>query len=544
LEENREVHKEALPEDWGPLRRRLWALITIEDDPQSFWWFYKTIFGRPIPDHAYYEWILPIYLIRPDFKHREKYLKEFEDYWTRWDMQTPEIKPGLLGTVTEAFRGSTKTTTLTIAWTAYRIGKEPEKSHLLIQVGDEIAKDNSQQIADIISTNEGWKNAFPTVVPDPDIGWGAAGYEVKRTDMDYSAWRRLCAATKGKDPTFVGLGYKSRAIIGKHPTGSLTMDDIHDENNTFSDRELAKVKQIVNGTILPTRTPSTWFGVIGTPWTSKDVLATLKATGLFYGAVTPVAREVPTWPTEYHEDKIKELQELCGEIEFARMYLCDVTATEGVHLRREWLSYYPHEKIQPHWPIVMANDYASTQDKLKDKDRDYFTIAVGAGIPGGGGIILIDGFRDHVSQGEAELKLKEFYGLYPYTQVIGIESVGKGEEFYHLMLRNSRLPLQSCKPGRRSKGQRFEKGMAPLFEFNRAWLSDKPNKFIQHFVKEWLQYPLGEHDDCLDAVYWMLFVGMQHLQGDRYMPGVHDPTEVFRVSKPKEFNPYEGIGRL
>ena len=67
---------------------------------------------------------------------------------------------------------------------------------------------------------------FPHVVPDRDLGWGAGGYEVKRTDIEYEEWR---AANAGrKDPTLIGVGYKSRAIIGKHPDGVLIVDDIHD----------------------------------------------------------------------------------------------------------------------------------------------------------------------------------------------------------------------------------------------------------------------------------------------------------------------------
>ena len=49
--------------------------------------------------------------------------------------------------------------------------------------------------------------------PDPKQGWGSAGYEVMRSDMDYAAWRAECARTKGKDPTLLGLGYRSRAVI-------------------------------------------------------------------------------------------------------------------------------------------------------------------------------------------------------------------------------------------------------------------------------------------------------------------------------------------
>jgi hypothetical protein len=95
--------------------------------------------------------------------------------------------------------------------------------------------------------------------------------------------------------------------------------------------------------------------------------------------------------------------------------------------------------------------------------------------------------------------------------VIGVEAVGKGEEFFHLMLRSSRLPLQPVNTGRSSKGERFEKGMAPLFQFRRVWVADVEAPFIRTFKDEWVRWPHGEHDDTLDAVYWMLYVGAPHL---------------------------------
>jgi hypothetical protein len=69
-----------------------------------------------------------------------------------------------------------------------------------------------------------------------------------------------------------------------------------------------------------------------------------------------------------------------------------------------------------------------------------------------------------------------------------------------------------------------------------------PHPFINEFKKEWVQYPFGEHDDCLDAVYWMLFVGLPHMMGNTFSPGVHDPVQVFISNKVKAENPFEDLG--
>jgi hypothetical protein len=496
------------------------SLAKADDGSKGFEAFYRLVFGRPLPCHAVTEWLPAIYGAR----HQG------------------------LGTVIEAFRGSCKTTTLTIAWVAFRVGHHPEKSNLLLQVGDSIARDNAQQIADIIDYNEGWKQVFPHVEPDRKAGWSSTGYEVVRTDMDYAEWRRLCAREKGKDPTFVGLGYRSRAVIGKHPTGVLLVDDIHDENNTRSARELETVRKIVMGTILPTVTPDTWQVFVGTPWTANDVLAYLKSTGRFISVRTPIMREsdiissengvrdgvenekgdgeeaqstipnlqssIPTWPERFPLEEIEKLRKTTGEVEFARMFLLDLEAASGVHLRREWLGGYPRDKIDSSWPVVMGVDYASTADKLVDGRRDYFAVAIGRALPGGSGMVLVDGYRGRISQGEAEAKLKDLAEVYPTTQLIGVEAVGKGEEFFHLMLRSSRLPVRAVRPGRQSKGERFERGMAPLFEFHRAWVAAVDTPFLRAFREEWARWPHGDHDDTLDAVYWMLYVGVPHMMGN------------------------------
>src|SRR3989304_475921 len=170
----------------GVLLQAKALLARQSDSPAGFAAFYEVITGEKLPAHTQ-RWVEELYAVK----------------------NAGEKK----GIVIEAFRGSTKTTTLTILFTAYRIGKEPQRANLLIQVGDDIAADNTAQVADLIANNAGWKLVFPSVEPDRERGWGAGGYEVKRTDVSYSEWRQLNA--QRKDPTLVGVGYKSREIMGK-----------------------------------------------------------------------------------------------------------------------------------------------------------------------------------------------------------------------------------------------------------------------------------------------------------------------------------------
>lgn len=472
----------------------------LPDDPDGFARFYKLLYEREIPRHAMEEWIEPLYIARYEGK----------------------------GLIVEAFRGSSKTTTLSIAFSAFRLGQEPYKSVMLIQASDQAARSTCQQIADLIERHAGWQAAFPNVQPDRKVSWSLKGYEVMFKNAEYEAWRALIAREKGKDPSLAGFGYKSRSIIGKHPTGMLMVDDIHDENNTRSGRELEKVSTIVKGTILPTALPQTWQVFVGTPWTANDVLAYLKSTGRFISVATPIYRAgppsaadvergtvdevIPTWPEKFPAEAIVRARQLSGESEFARMYLLDLAAAEGVHLRREWLQEFPLADVRADWPVVMGVDYASTADKIKNDRRDYFAVAVGRAIPGGGGVVLLEGVHMHATQSEAQHQLRQLAAFYPNLQMIGVEAVGKGEEFFQLMLRDWGLPIVAMNPGRTGKGERFEGVMGPLFERGIARLVNVESPFLRAFKEEWLRWPQGEHDDTLDAVYYMLMAAQTYLR--------------------------------
>ena len=486
--------------------------IVYTDTPEGFISFYSYIHNREMPRHAR-EWVHKIY----------------------------EAKKEKKGICIEAFRGSTKTTVGT-TFVAYRIGLEPQRANLIIQVGDDTARDNTQLIASMIENNAGFKYCFPHVVPDKEKGWGASGYEVMRTDMDYGEWRRL--NSDRKDPTLVGLGRTSRGIIGKHPDGVCLIDDIDDETTTSSARERETTRKILTGTIFPTFTPTTWKIVIGTPWTFDDTLHYVKSTGEFKHSFCPVRVDgKPTWPEKFDEEEIESQRRLAGEIEFARMFLLDLEKAKGINLKWEWVSSYKFENLDKSWPMFMGIDYASTADRIRiGEDRDYFAAAWGRITPNGT-LVLEDGIRAKISQADAEQRIISFVQMYPYLKQIGVESIGKGEEFYTLLMRAPvfmpLMPIRSHTGEARSKGSRFEKVLAKLFQYGRIMISDRETEFLKAFKDEWISWPGAQHDDTLDAVYMMVKAAEGYISIPSIQP---DPTmsPVFEKRK-KRVNPWSEL---
>lgn len=474
------------------------AIARGQDTPTGFGHFYGLVFERALPRHARREWLPAIYAAG---------------------------RAGQ-GVVIEAFRGSGKTTTLTLAWLAFRIGHHPAASHLLIQGSGASARHNSRQIADLIAQHPAWALVFPHVRPDPASGWGQTGYFVRRTDMAERAWRAAALAGRGKDPTLLGLGYRSRALIGRHPTATLLVDDLHDEHNSRPGRELEKVHDVLLGTILPAALPGTWRVFIGTPWSDGDALARLKASGQMTAVATPALRDgKAVWPGGFSRAALERQRILSGSIEFARMYMLDLTALHGLVLNPAWLHTYPRSRIEARWEALMGVDYASSLDP--NGKGDYFALALGRVLPEGG-VVVEDGYRARLSQAKAEEVVLDWAGRTPTLRQITVEQDGSGADFYQLLLRNAGLPLVRGFTRRTSKAQRFETQMAPLFERSQVWLAEGETPFLRKFREEWAQFPRGENDDTLDAVFWMLVGGLPELQANlRPLKETRPPNPLF-----------------
>ncbi len=501
-----------------------WKALQLEgnlENPAGFKLFYELLYGRLLPKHAYEEWIIPLFEAIRD--------------------------PALEGWLGEAFRGSSKSTTVTVAFDGFLIGLHPDGSGLIIMDSDENAAAKGKELARIIADNPAWRDLFPHVRPDEKSGWSESGYNVRDTRMERGDFLRQ-KSINTPDPTFIAKGYKSGSLIGKHPTLFLTMDDLHNEDNTRSDKELKQVIDYVQGTILPlTETPTggtKYVLIVGTPWRKNDIIAFLKSTGLFKTAFTPVIRDgKPTWPEGYGHDKIEKAKKKSAT-KYAQNYLLDLTAAEGIFLKREWL--YPrldHTRIKDDWPVVLAVDYASGADEFvkKGRDPDYCAIAEGRLMPNGG-VVVVGGVMERFSRGEAEKKLLSYEGLYgDQIQAVGIETDGIGREFFSVMLRNSKLPLVACGTKGKGKRSRFEAKMAPLFQFNRAKISDEENSFLNALIDQWLEFPLGQHDDALDAVYWLLHVSQYNMYGDDsdYDMELTNPQFTAKITRPNRAKVFE-----
>jgi hypothetical protein len=72
-----------------------------------------------------------------------------------------------------------------------------------------------------------------------------------------------------------------------------------------------------------------------------------------------------------------------------------------------------------------------------------------------------------------------------------------------------------------------------------VWLTDLKSEFMDAFEDEWLSWPNGDHDDCLDAVFWALAAS------GLFMEHVNEPqeqVESWMIPKKKQGNPFNALG--
>ena len=461
--------------------------VGIDDTPEAFEFFFELVVGKQLPPHAR-RWIKAIY----------------------------EAKEQKRGVIIESFRGSAKSTIMTV-FMAWRMGHNPMASNIIIRSSMNSANDAGARVAKIISHNSAWKLFFPHVVPLPGDkrfaggggSWSAgSGYEIYDNRMSVEEWAQRNA--KRTSPSLTSFAYSSKSIIGNRATGVLLIDDIHDEDNTTSELELQRTIRSWTDTISRTRTPECWTIFIGTPWLTNDLLAQLKETGEYVSLKTRVMGPdgEPTWPQMFDKEGIEKLkrEDLTGGPGFARMYMCDPSQMEN---RIFTYHNFPEDAIEETWLMRGGVDYASIEGGGNMRYRSHFALAYVGQNPIDGKWVVVDGVLAQMSQGQAEQAVVAAQQLFPNWDYATVEADGKGAEFIAVLARHPDLKIVPEKTHGVKKRDRITKGLEPILRNGTLRISTASTPFLDR-VRMFLNlYPnVSRNDpgwDALDAIYWAVY---------------------------------------
>jgi len=474
-----------------------------------------------------------------------------------------------MGYTLNGWRGSWKSVSLSVTFQAWRIGLEPRKTNVTISANDDSAEKITKAIAAMIEYHPFWKMAFPTIVPDSGR-WSVEGYWVVDNSMAREEWAKLQAGVI--DPAFVGGGHGSTRVNGKHPTGVLDIDDLHDINNSSSDKERKALVKALTTVILKTAVRiddklSTWVMNIGVPWAEDDSHHILKNAGWVWQEIPAMKRaeegkgvyidginpatgicyeDIKGWwlltePRRFGVNSIIAERAL-GKAEFWQMIMLDLaTASAGK------LKYYPypHEEIKMDWPTQGGADPTNVDKPAREKGRrSSFAHVYIAKLPMGGAVI-VDGVLQPSSLAGAIIFMREAQTRFSNWLGTACEDTGGGSVFIqgvHLAAPDIRIYSSDLsgilkKTGKvKSKPDRILE-LSNWFENGRIKISDADTPFLnalRKLLNNFFDLMDDMHNEAWDA-------GDAAYHAVKAMPDVLQmPVDTGAIPssiKPRRFNP-------
>jgi hypothetical protein len=455
-------------------------------------------------------------------------VRGFHDfYWCVWRREAPPyadewIRSFMSGkwTILECFRGSTKSTTLSVTFPAFILGHFPYTSVLMVQANDTKANQTSSAIANIIALFTGWKETFPSVVPDESRGWGANGYFIKdlaaEKERGYGAWVEETMRDHLKDPSFVGAGITSADIVGMHPRW-LFFDDIHDRQNSTFPKDRENVVETVRQNVIPVITKpggdKPFFGVACTFWDKSDAYHILLETGMFQHIKTPIFKYQETgdggpapdatfegkpikltWPEGFPIESVNLYRTSNDTATFKREYLCDETSDLDKAYR---VQGYKSEEIDPQWLAAIGVDPVGVLNA--GEGISHFAMLEGVLTPYNS-VVIVDGMLEKCGSLQGEEYVVSAQGKYSNFLKANVEGNGAGANFVGMLTRHPGLVVATVtvqEIGRGSKFDRQYKFLEPLARSGALRVSDANTPILRQVRKYFDEFPNFSPSDPL-----------------------------------------------
>ena len=296
--------------------------------------------------------------------------------------------------------------------------------------------------------------------------------------------------------------------MGKRCTGVMLLDDIHDETNTSSERELDKLVAKVDTEILETQVPGTEVIFISNAWLPNDINEQKRATGEYLYMKTPAIQEdgTATWPERISLEYLEKRRKDIGDARFAQLYMCDASKMQN---RTFTFIEYPRENLNEGFATRGGVDFAAHMaGQAATRHQSHFAIAYVMQHPDNFHVVY-DGVLKQCTQKQAEQIILSSEERFPTWLGANFELDGKGETFYEsIMANNPGLMLTGVKTGGIKKEMRWEDFLQPMFADGKLRIASGDSYFLK-MLRELLEYypNVGRAHpgrDAMDAVFWAM----------------------------------------
>jgi hypothetical protein len=255
-------------------------------------------------------------------KHQKKWVKE---------LQAIGDDPAGKSLVIIAPPGSGKTQLVGVGFTAWMLGKHPERHLGLLSYSDMVGWARSFAVRNLVENSLPYQITFPNVLPNKKR-WGTSEFQVQREDM------------ADPHPTIRAGGLTS-AVVAYRLNG-LVVDDPHDQKNSATTAQLDKAWRNWEEAISTRLTSDAWTVTIGTRWNDKDYIGRRKEQKGVKVVHTKALNSAGEsyWPEHYPTEFLLTKKYQSPAL-FAMQYMGDTTGGETQIIRH--LATY-----DPPWPLA------------------------------------------------------------------------------------------------------------------------------------------------------------------------------------------------
>jgi predicted phage terminase large subunit-like protein len=200
-------------------------------------------------------------------------------------------------------------------------------------------------------------------------------------------------------------------------------------------------------------------------------------------------------PAELEEARL-DLPELVWRQEF----LAQFVDMAGMVVEREWVRVvpdYPRDLMRIGMGVDLAvslrDNAATPAQRARSRDPDYFAIVV-VGWHADGTIYVLDAFRDRLKF-HRQLEAVQEYAERWKPGAIAIEAIQYQAVLAQELMRTTTLPVVPVTPSK-DKLTRFQPMVG---RYGHGWVRHLAT-LPQEFTDELLAFPVGDHDDFIDAL--------------------------------------------
>ena len=433
---------------------------------KSHYWFFHYYFGR----------------------HYVKY--RTADYQREIFQLTQDIN--IQNIVITAFRGSAKSTIISMSYVIWCILGEQQKKFVII-LGKTQPKSQSilMDIKKELEQNEELRRDLGPFREESNQ-WGAQSLILPMYGAKIS--------TGSIEQSIRGIRHN------QYRPDVIICDDVEDQESVKTQENRDKLFDWLTGDVLPAGDKDTRMIFIGTPLHNDSLLMRLKNIfrendpGNVFRAY-PIVDEnnVPLWPGKFQnpEDIEKEKAKCFSPLAWQREYLLRIVEREDQIIRKDWIKYWdvlPPENFHTYYAVSI--DLAISQ-----KDSADYTAMVSAQIQGRGNKMIIYILPNIVNERLTSLETIERAKTISYSLHRGkiyIESNGYQQSVVE------HLKKAGCRAeGIQSLGNKYERlgAVSHLIESGKVLF---PTKGAEILINQLLGLGVERHDDLVDALSLLL----------------------------------------